>query len=118
MPRTEPRPASRPSGPELPRLAAALLGAVLPRVEREEVLADLAREHRARTEAHGALAAWWWVWRQTLASLPALARRGWWRGWSGFETPSERLQPGEAMFESLAIDTKFALRRLLRRPTY
>jgi len=118
MPRTEPRPITPPSRPELPGLAAALLGAMLPGVEREEVLNDLAREHRARIEAHGTLAARWWVWRQTLASLPALARRGWWRGWSGFETPSERLQPGEAMFESLAIDTKFALRRLLRRRTY
>jgi predicted permease len=58
------------------------------------------------------------VWRQALASLPALVRRGWWRGWSGFESPADRLQPGDAMFESLAIDVKFALRRLLRRRTY
>ncbi len=91
---------------------------MLPRVEREEILADLAREHRGRRERHGALAARLWVWRQALASLPALVRRGWWRGWSGFETPSDRLQPGGAMFESLAIDVKFALRRLLRRRTY
>jgi predicted permease len=118
MPPTEPRTESRPRSPELPRLAAALLGGALPRAEREEVLADLAREHRARAEADGPLAARAWVWRQALASLPVLARRGWWRGWSGFETPSERLQPGDVMFESFAIDTRFAIRRLLRRRTY
>ena len=110
--------ASPPDRPQLPRLPAALLGAALPRVEREEVLDDLAREHRARSESDGPFAARRWVWRQALASLPVLVRRGWWRGWSGFETPSERLQPGEAMFESLAIDVKFALRRLRRRRTY
>src|SRR5688572_4503631 len=106
------------AGPSLPRLPAALLAAVLPPPERDEVLGDLAAEYRARAAARGGLAAGWWVWRQALASLPALARRGWWRGWSGFETPSERLQPGGAMFETLAIDVRYALRRLRRRPTY
>ena len=106
------------AGPPLPRLPAALLAAVLPPPERDEVLGDLAAEHRARAAARGRLAAGWWVWRQSLASLPALARRGWWRGWSGFETPSERLQPGGAMFETLAIDVRFALRRLGRRRLY
>lgn len=104
--------------PPLPRLPAALLSAVLPPPERAEVLGELAAEHRSRAAARGGLAAGWWVWRQALASLPALARRGWWRGWSGFETPSERMQPGGAMFETLAIDVRYALRRLRRRPTY
>jgi putative ABC transport system permease protein len=117
------RPNRRPATPpdrrsELPRVPAALLAAALPGGEREEVLADLAREHCARRKTHGPFAARQWVWRQALGSLPALARRGWWRGWSGFETPADRLQPGEAMFESLAIDVKFALRRLHRRRTY
>lgn len=102
----------------LPRLAASLLAAVLPPVERDEVLDDLAREHRARRRSRGRLAAWLWAWSQVLSSLPALARRGWWRGWSGFETRAERMQPGEAMFESWAIDAKYALRRLRRRPMY
>lgn len=110
---TRNRPDSR-----LPRFAASLLGAMLPPAERDEVLADLADEHRARRRSSGRRAAWLWVWSQVLSSLPALARRGWWRGWSGFETRGERLQPGEAMFESWAIDVKFALRRLRRRPTY
>lgn len=102
----------------LPRWAAALLAASLTGGEREEVLADLAAEHRARRRSSGRLIAWLWVWRQALASLPALLGRGWWRGWSGFEPPAERLQPGGPMLESLAIDVRFALRRLRRRPTY
>lgn len=107
-----------PHEPRPPRLAVFLLGAMLPPAERSEVLDDLAAEHRARRRASGRPAAWLWVWGQVLSSVPALARRGWWRGWSGFETRAERLQPGEAMFESWAIDVKYALRRLRRRPTY
>ncbi|HVS15842.1 MAG TPA: ADOP family duplicated permease [Thermoanaerobaculia bacterium] len=91
---------------------------MLPHRERDEVLGDLAVEHRARVRSSGRLAAWYWVWSQVLASLPVLARRGWWRGWTGFETPAERLQPGEVMFESWAIDVRYALRRLRQRPTY
>jgi putative ABC transport system permease protein len=105
-------------GPRLPRLAAALLRALLPRAERDEVLDDLAAEHCSRAQASGAGAARLWVWRQVLGSAPALMGRGWWRGWSGFETRSERMQPGGAMFESWAQDVRYALRRLRGRPTY
>jgi hypothetical protein len=95
---------------------------MLPYDERDELLHDLAAEHGER--AHRPDQAWsraragLWLWGQVLRSLPALARRGWWRGWTGFSTPSERLRPGEHMFESWAIDARYALRRLRRRPTY
>jgi putative ABC transport system permease protein len=104
--------------PAPPRFALALLAAVLPPAEREEVLADLCQEHRQRHRTAGRLAAWTWVWRQALTSLPVLARRGWWRGWSGFEPAAERLQPGGPMFETFAIDVRFALRRLRTRRSY
>jgi putative ABC transport system permease protein len=102
----------------LPRLPAALLAAAFAPAERTEVVADLAVEHATRRAAHGRLAASLWLWRQAVSSLPALARRGWWRGWTGFEPRAERLQPGGVPLESLAIDTRFALRRLRRRPGY
>ena len=110
-------PSSR-SDPEMPRLAAALLRLLLPHAEREEVLEELAAEHRARAASLGERAARRWVWRQVLVSAPALAGRGWWRGWSGFETRSERMQPGGAMFENWARDIRYTLRRLRRRPAY
>jgi len=114
MPRTD----ETPDRPGLPRLPAALLRCLLPYAERDEVLAELAAEHRERAASSGRLAAWGWVWRQVLASAPALAGGGWWRGWNGFEPRANWRQPGGAMFEGWARDVKFALRRLRRRPTY
>lgn len=115
MTETEPK-----QGPQstLPRLPAVLLRHMLPTAERKEVLGDLAAEYRARVSSSGEAAARWWVWRQVLSSAPALARRGWWRGWSGFETRSEGLQPGGAMLEGWAQDARYSLRRLRKRPTY
>jgi predicted permease len=104
--------------PTLPRLPAALLRLLLPYAERDEVLHDLAAEHRERVESRGKRAASRWVWRQVLASAPALARRGWWRGWSGFEPRANWDQPRGAMFQDWGQDVKFSLRRLRRRPTY
>ncbi|MDQ3605176.1 MAG: ADOP family duplicated permease [Gemmatimonadota bacterium] len=103
---------------QLPRLPAALLRRLLPYAERDEVLGDLAAEHRVRVQSSGRIAASGWVWRQVLASVPALARRGWWRGWSGFEPQANRYRPGGGMFENGVKDIKFSLRRLQRRPTY
>lgn len=107
-----------PESPGLPRLAAALLRRLLPYAERDEVLADLADEHQARARTAGRVAAWGWAWRQVLASAPALAGRGVWRGWSGFEPRANWIKPGGAMFESWAKDLKYTLRRLRKRPTY
>jgi putative ABC transport system permease protein len=114
MPRTD----RRPPGSELPRLPAALLRVLLPHAEREEVLGDLAEEYRERVGSAGRLAARGWVWRQVLASVPALVGRDWWRGWSGFEPRANRWRPGGSMFESWGKDLRFALRRLRLRPTY
>lgn len=102
----------------LPRLPATLLRLLLPYAERDEVLDDLAAEHRARVARSGEHEAGRWVWRQVLGSAPLLATRGWWRGWSGFEPRSNWSQPGGAMFQSWGQDVKFALRRLRKRPTY
>lgn len=102
----------------LPRIPAALLRVLLPYAERDEVLGDLAAEHRERARTDGKRAAGRWVWRQVIASAPALAGRGWWRGWSGFEPRSNWTQPRGAMFQDLGQDVKFSLRRLRKRPTY
>src|SRR5690606_25430433 len=104
--------------PRLPRLPAAMLRCMLSSAERDEVLADLESEYRARARAGGRIAARVWVWRQALTSLPALARRAWWRGWSGFEARADRLHAGGSMLESWAMDVRYALRRLRTRPTY
>ncbi|HEX5581788.1 MAG TPA: ABC transporter permease, partial [Gemmatimonadaceae bacterium] len=102
----------------LPRLATALVGTLLPRAEREEVLADLGEEYGARVESDGALAARRWLWRQVFGSLPALLRRSWWRGWTGFEPRANRMRPGGPMLESWIMDARYAARRLVSRPTY
>lgn len=112
------RPDPPSAGPGFPRLAAGVLRLLLPRAEREEVLDDLRAEHRARAAVSGRWRAGAWAWRQVLGSAPALARRGWWRGWSGFAPRSDRWKPGGAMLESLGQDLKYALRRLRSRPTY
>jgi putative ABC transport system permease protein len=114
MPHPDPRSDRAP----LPRLPAALLRLLLPDAERDEVLDDLAAEHRERARSSGERAASAWLWRQVLVSAPALAGRGWWRGWSGFEPHANRWRPGGTMFESLAKDIKYTLRRLRRRPSY
>ncbi|HEU4564485.1 MAG TPA: ABC transporter permease, partial [Gemmatimonadaceae bacterium] len=108
----------RANAPALPALPAALLRAPLPHAEREEVLADLAREFEERAAAHGDAAARRWLWRQALGSLPALLRRSWWRGWTGFEPRANRLRPGGPMLESWIMDARYAVRRLRARPTY
>ncbi|HEX8692656.1 MAG TPA: ADOP family duplicated permease [Longimicrobium sp.] len=102
----------------LPRLPAAILRALLPYAERDEVLADLAAEHAEREAADGRGAARRWVWGQVLGSVPALLRRSWWRGWSGFEPRANRMRPGGPMLESWIMDARYAVRRLRARPTY
>jgi putative ABC transport system permease protein len=105
-------------GPRLPALASALLRRLLPDAERNEVLDDLAAEYGERVRRSGPLVARAWVWRQVLVSTPALVRRGWWTGWSGFEPRANRWRPGGGMFESWGRDVRYALRRLRFRPAY
>jgi predicted permease len=105
-------------GAGLPAIAAAVFRCLIPGAERDEVLADLEAEYQERLISHGPSAARRWVWRQALGSAPALLRRGWWRGMTGFEPQANRLRPGGPMFESWIMDARYAVRRLLSRPTY
>jgi putative ABC transport system permease protein len=100
------------------RLAIRLLGALLPRAERDEVLGDVRAEHAARAAGSGRARADEWLWRQVIASLPGLLRRSWWRSTSGFEPDANRFRTGGPVFETWVMDTRYALRRLVRRPTY
>jgi putative ABC transport system permease protein len=95
-----------------------LVRALLPYAERDEVLGDLEREHASRAAAHGRLAARLWLWRQLAGSLPALLRRSWWRGWTGFEPRANRFQSGGHVLESWIMDLRYSARRLVSRPTY
>ena len=104
--------------PPLPWLPAALLRALLPHAERDEVLDDLAGEYGDRAGRDGRWPASAWVWRQVLQSVPSLLRRSWWRGWSGFEPQANRTRPGGPMLESWIMDVRYATRRLRSRPTY
>jgi putative ABC transport system permease protein len=104
--------------PRLPFLAAAIFRALLPFAERDEVLEDLRAEFARRREMYGPAAAKRWLWREALGSLPPLLRRIWWRGMTGFEPEANRMRPGGPMVESWIVDFRYALRRLMRRPTY
>jgi putative ABC transport system permease protein len=108
-----------PTRPARPPLAVRLLfRALLPIAERDEVLSELTAEFEQRVHAGGRAAARRWAWRQALGSTPALLRRGWWRGTTGFEPDANRLRPGGPMYESWIMDGRYAVRRLLARPTY
>src|SRR4051794_4194324 len=100
------------------RLASWVLRALLPVAEREEVLGDLREEHERRRAAGGWALAAVWLWRQVLGSAPALLRRSWWRGQTGFEPAANRWLPGGPGMESWIMDLRYAVRRLRSRPTY
>jgi putative ABC transport system permease protein len=102
----------------LPALSAACLRALLPRAERDEVLQDLRLEYSERQERDGGMAARAWLWRQVAGSVPALLRRTWWRGWTGFEPRASRMQPGGPVLETWIMDLRYSARRLLSRPGY
>lgn len=111
------RPSSR--RPErLPTLVTVIFRTLLPIAEREEVLADLETEYASRVSTDGRGPARRWVWRQAIGSSPALLRRGWWRGMTGFEPRANRMRPGGPMFESWIMDFRYAGRRLWNRPAY
>jgi len=102
----------------LPLLAGGVLRTVLPRAEREEILADLSVEYGERIASRGALGARVWIWWQALASVPALLGGEWWRGMHGFESHANVLRPGGSSMASWITDVRFAFRRLRRRPLY
>jgi predicted permease len=107
----------RPPAPP-PRLALALLRALLPSAERAEVLADLTTEYEARETPNGRATARRWFWRQALGSAPALIRWGWWRGWTGFEPQANAYHPGGQMLQHWIADVRYTVRRLRARVSY
>ena len=102
----------------IPRLPARLLRALLPRAERDEVLADLAAEYAQIAAQRGVGTARRWLWRQAFRSTPALLGWNWWRGWSGFDSRANAYRPGELMLRTWLTDAHYAARRLRARPVY
>jgi predicted permease len=94
------------------------LAALLPPAERAEALADLEAEYRQRRAQQGRVAAGGWLWRQCLASLAPLLRRSSWRGFTGFESRANSLNPGGPLMERWILEARYALRRLRTHPTY
>jgi predicted permease len=101
-----------------PRLPFALLRMLLPRAERDELLADIGAELAERGRANGDAAARRWLWWQTLRSAPALLGWSWWRERTGFEPAANTYRPGGPMLHSWIADARYAVRRLRARPTY
>ena len=104
--------------PALPRLPAFLLRVLLPRAERDELLADFAEEYAARRGREGEREARRWIRGQVVGSAPALLAWGWWREWTGFEPHANRMRPGGPMLQSWITDARYAARRLRSRPVY
>jgi len=116
--RSRPAPTRSSTEPALPRLPLALLRRLLPRAERDEVLADIRAEYVEIAASHGLAAARQWLWRQALGSTPALLGWNWWRGWTGFEPRANAYRPGGSMLKTWIADARYAVRRLRARPTY
>ena len=104
--------------PRLNGPAVRLLRSLLPDAERDETLADLSAEFADRLRRSGRARAQLWLWKQTIGSVPALLRRGWWRGWTGFEPRASAMHPGGPVFENWIVDGRYSLRRLASRPGY
>jgi putative ABC transport system permease protein len=100
------------------RVPFALLRALLPRAERDELLADLRVELEARRRRDGDDAARRWLWWQTLGSAPALLGWSWWRERTGFLPQANEFRPGGPMLHTWMSDARYAARRLRARPTY
>lgn len=112
---TEIDPPPEPTPP--PRLAIAILERLLPRAEREEILADVCAEftRRSAVDARRARA---WLWRQVLRSIPALVHWSWRREFEEFEPSANTYRPGDHMLRTLITDLHYAARRLRLRPGY
>jgi predicted permease len=105
-------------GPVLPRLPAALLRALLPYAERDEILGDIREEFGEICARSGRSTATRWLWRQALRSAPMLLGWNWWRGWSGFEPRANAYRPGGLQMRTWFTDAHYAVRRLRARPVY
>ena len=99
-------------------LTITLLRALLPIAERDEIAADVEAEFVTRCAEHGRPAAKRWLRRQFVRSVPALVRRMWWRGFTGFDPRANAMNPGGPLMERLLLETRYALRRLRTRPAY
>lgn len=86
--------------------------------ERDEVAAEMRAEYALRATRDGRIRARLWIWRQVLASLPALVRRGWFRGTTGFESEANRMRGGALGIEGWLLDARYALRSLQARRQY
>jgi putative ABC transport system permease protein len=102
----------------LPRVPFALLRVLLPRAERDELLADVEAEFAERRATNGDVPARRWLWWQTLRSVPALLGWSWWRERTGFEPVANTYRPGGPMLQTWIADARYAARRLRARPTY
>ena len=102
----------------LPRIPALLLRALLPRNERDEVIADVTREYAQHAAEFGVTSARRWLWGQALHSAPSLLRWNWWRSSTGFEPRANAYRPGGHVVNHLLTDTRYAARRLFARPSY
>jgi predicted permease len=108
----------QPPATPVPRIPLALLGVLLPRAERDELLADVRAEFAERKLANGDASARRWIWWQTLRSAPALLGWSWWRERTGFEPVANTYRPGGPMLQTWIADARYATRRLRARPTY
>jgi predicted permease len=99
-------------------LSIRLISSLIPPAERDEVVADLELEYQERARRGGRMAAKRWVWTQLVRSAPALVRRTWWRGQTGFDSPVNAMNPGGPSMERWIVELRYALRRLRTRPTY
>jgi hypothetical protein len=95
-----------------------LLHLLLPRAERDEVLADLTTEYAEHAALAGRAEARRWLWRQAIHSALPLLGWSWWRGWTGFEPRANAYRPGGSMLRNLFADARYAVRRLRARPVY
>src|SRR4051812_14244284 len=101
-----------------PRLPTLLLRALLPRAERDEILADLTAEYRSLAATAGQTVASRWFWREAMRSSPALLTWTSRRELTGFEPHANAYRPGGPMLKTLLADAHFAARRLRTRPGY
>ncbi len=102
----------------VPGLPLALLRAALPRAERDEIVADMISEYREIAATQGERAARRWIWRQALGSVRAMLPWTLWRESTGFEPRANAYRPGGPMLKHFVTDARYAMRRLLARPTY
>lgn len=101
-----------------PAVPLLILRRLVPRAEREEVMADVQSEYAVRVKTDGGRVANRWLWQQALGSAPSLLRWSWWRGVSGFEPPANNYRPGGPMLKHVIADVRYAARRLVARPSY